>query len=279
MDRIYSPKIAKKISELYDITMKKSLGQNFLVDGNVVRHIVDSAKIDENSNVLEVGPGIGALTEEVLIRGAKLSSIEIDQRFVEILHDRLDEFHNFQLIHGDAVDEEVFESAAQGKDIFISNMPYVVTTPLLERIFLSKANFKRAVIMVQKEVAIRMVASPNSKDYGSLSVFVKAFADAKRLFTVKPMSFMPKPKVDSEVLLLEIKKFDGDIKEFMKIVHASFSARRKTLLNSLSIGLKMEKSSVERFLLESGIDPAKRAENLNIDDFYQMYKIFNNKGV
>lgn len=265
--------------EMHDITMKKSLGQNFLVDGNILRKIVDSADLKENDVVLEVGPGIGSLSEEILLRGNKLTSIEIDDRFIDILHENFEDMNNFKLVHGDALDDEIWKSANENPtpNVFIGNLPYVITTPILEKIFKNENKFDKIVVMVQKEVAERMTAKPGSKTYGSLSVFVSFFSNAKILFDVSEGSFIPRPKVKSSVVLLETIEREGRPDKFMDFVHTAFGMRRKTLLNSLSMGLDMEKSEVQDKIEKAGIDTNVRAENLNLNEFLNLYSIFNEK--
>lgn len=274
--RIYNISKTKEIMEEHDITMKKSLGQNFLIDGNIVRKIVDSAELNKDDVILEVGPGIGSLTEEILIRGNILTSIEIDSKFAEILRENFSDFKNWNLVEGDALDDDNWNKANENPtpNVFIGNLPYVITTPILEKIFKSKNTFKRIVVMVQKEVADRMTASPGTKKYGSLSVFVNFFGKATELFTVKEGSFIPRPKVKSAVVRIDTIKRDNDPEGFMDFVHKAFNMRRKTLLNSLSKGYDMDKDEIEKRILEAEIDPGVRAEKLNLEEFLKLYEKF-----
>lgn len=274
--RIYNIRKTKEIMEEHDITMKKSLGQNFLIDGNIVRKIVDSAELDDRDVILEVGPGIGSLTEEILLRENLLTSIEIDSRFAEILKENLSQFSNWKLVEGDALDDDNWNKANENPtpNVFIGNLPYVITTPILEKIFKSKNTFKRIVVMVQKEVADRMTAKPGTKEYGSLSVFVNFFGKATELFTVKEGSFIPRPKVKSAVVRIDTINRNVDSEGFMDFVHKAFNMRRKTLLNSLSNGYEMTKEEIEERILKSEIDPGIRAEKLNLEDFLKLYENF-----
>lgn len=276
MDRIYNATRTKKIMVEYDLTMKKSLGQNFLVDGNIVKKIVDAAGLQNDDKVLEVGPGIGSLTEEALLRGNSVTSIEIDSRFYPILRENFERFNNFKLVEGDALNDEVWKEA-NGKpepNVFMGNLPYVITTPLLEKIFTSDNKFKTAVVMVQKEVADRMTAGPGSKTYGALSVFVSFFSNAKTLFTVSEGSFIPRPKVKSAVVKLELKTPETDGKKFMKFVHTLFNMRRKTLLNAASKGMNLDKEETLKIITNAGISPDVRAETLGLESFLRLYENF-----
>lgn len=268
MTRIYHLNRTREIINEYDLDFKKSLGQNFLIDGNVLKKIADASGIDEISKVLEVGPGIGSLTEELLLRGSSVNSIEIDQRFYPILEENLDRFKNFKLFKGDATDENLFKQAANGCQFFVANLPYVVTTPILENIF-TLGDFKSATIMVQREVAIRMTAKPGTKDYSALSVFVEYFSDAEELFVVKRGAFIPSPKVESSVVGLKLKQ-RRDHKSFMKLVHAAFGLRRKTILNSISMGLNCDKEFLNEAFLNCNINPQSRAENLSVEDYVKL---------
>ena len=268
MTRIYHLNRTREIIDSYGLDFKKSLGQNFLIDGNVLKKIGDTAGVNEESKILEVGPGIGSLTEELLIRGAEVHSIEIDQRFFPILEENLEAYPKFKLYQGDATNEELFSKAAQGMTDFVANLPYVVTTPILENIF-TLGKFKSATVMVQREVAARMTAEVGSKDYSALSVFVKYFSDAREAFVVKPGGFIPRPKVDSAVVYMKLKE-NKDHKSFMKLVHAAFGMRRKTILNSISMGLGADKKLIEDALVDVNIDPGKRAENLGLEDYIKL---------
>ncbi|MCI6609259.1 MAG: 16S rRNA (adenine(1518)-N(6)/adenine(1519)-N(6))-dimethyltransferase RsmA [Ezakiella sp.] len=276
MDRIYNATRTKKIMAKYDLTMKKSLGQNFLVDGNIVKKIVDGARLQKDDKVLEVGPGIGSLTEEVLLRGNSATSIEIDSRFYPILRENFQRFNNFKLVEGDALNDEVWKEANEKPEpnVFMGNLPYVITTPLLEKIFTRSNRFKTVVVMVQKEVADRMTAAPGSKTYGALSVFVSFFSNAKTLFTVSESSFIPRPKVKSAVVKMELKAPEVDGKKFMKFVHIAFNMRRKTLLNSVSKGMDLDKKESLKMITNCGIDPDVRAETLELKSFLRLYENF-----
>lgn len=276
MDRIYNATRTKKIMAEHDLTMKKSLGQNFLVDGNIVKKIVDGARLQKDDIVLEVGPGIGSLTEEALLRGNSVTSIEIDSRFYPILRENFQSFNKFKLVEGDALNDEVWKAANEKPipNVFVGNLPYVITTPLLEKIFTSDNKFKTAVVMVQKEVADRMTAGPGSKTYGALSVFVSFFSNAKTLFTVSEGSFIPRPKVKSAVVKLELKSPETDGKKFMKFVHTLFNMRRKTLLNAASKGMNLDKEETLKIITNAGISPDVRAETLGLESFLRLYENF-----
>lgn len=273
--RIYHPARTREIVERYGFNLKKSLGQNFLIDGNILAKIVEAAELGPGIPVLEVGPGIGSLTEAMLLTGSSVTSIEIDRRLCPILEEAFGGDAAFTLVSGDACDEEVFECAAQNgpAERFVSNLPYVVTTPVLERLFRTAAPIERAVIMVQSEVARRMTAKPGSREYSALSVFVSAFSKATTLFDVRPGSFFPNPGVVSSVVLLTDFSVPEDADAFMRTVHDAFSLRRKTLKNTLSHAWGIEKSEADALLRSAGIDPARRAETLDMRAFCSLHQV------
>ncbi|MDO5716835.1 MAG: 16S rRNA (adenine(1518)-N(6)/adenine(1519)-N(6))-dimethyltransferase RsmA [Tissierellia bacterium] len=282
MNRIYHPSRTREILEQWNLMLKKSLGQNFLIDGNILENIAMEGEVGPGDVILEVGPGIGSLTEELLLRGAYVRSIELDQRLYPVLEENLSSFERFQLIRGDATEKEIFEMGALGDghmaQKFIANLPYVVTAPLLERIFMSEAPFQRAVIMVQREVAKRMIAKPGDAEYSSLSVFVSYCSKAREAFTVKAGSFFPRPKVESTVVVLDTIQKPTHVGEFMKVVHGAFGMRRKTVLNALSMGLDMAKDNVQSILEEAEISPSARAEELGLEDFQRLYEKMTKEG-
>lgn len=276
MKKLYSPKIVKEITDLYSFRFSKSLGQNFLVDKNFVDKIVNAADVS-GKNVIEIGPGIGTITYEMAKVAKKVVAIEIDDSLIPIIEENMAEFDNFDLIHEDILKADLEKIVAEefaGESFkVVSNLPYYITTPIIEKLVTSNLPCTDMTIMVQKEVADRMLATEKDKEYSSLSVFVKYYSDAKKVTNVPKSVFMPQPKIDSTVLKLELRKYTDDVDEakLFSLIHAGFNKRRKTILNSLSDAAEKEKL---RLAFEKlGIKDNLRAENLSLDDFISLAKI------
>lgn len=277
--RLYSPKYVKEILAKYGFEFSKSLGQNFLIDGNIVRKIVEKANIGPEDYVLEIGPGIGTLTEELALKAKKVVAIELDKDLLPILDETLSQYENVEIIHGDVLKvdlKKIIEEKLDNKRVkLVANLPYYVTTPIITKLLESDLNLDSIIVMVQKEVAERMGAKAGGKEYGSLSVFVSFFSQAEIIINVPKTVFMPQPKVDSAVIKLDIKKElpDIDRDKFFKVVKAAFSKRRKTLLNALSsYGFNIDKETIKETLEKLNIKPEIRAENLSVEDFIKISK-------
>lgn len=276
MKKLYSPKIVKEIIDLYDFKFKKSLGQNFLIDKNFVDKIIDIADI-ENENVLEIGPGIGTITYEMAKTAKKVLAVEIDENLIPILQQNLEEFSNVKVINQDILKvnlKKLIEEEFNNQSFkVVSNLPYYITTPIIELLITSNFPCKDMTIMVQKEVAQRMVASANDKDYSSLSVFVKFYSDANILVNLPKTVFMPQPKIDSSILNLKLRIYDEkvDQKKLFNLVRAGFNKRRKTILNSLSDVASKEDLKIA--FEKTGLRENLRAENLSLDDFIKLADI------
>lgn len=276
MKKLYSPKIVKEIIDLYDFKFKKSLGQNFLIDKNFVDKIIDIADI-ENENVLEIGPGIGTITYEMAKTAKKVLAVEIDENLIPILQQNLEEFSNVKVINQDILKVDlkklIEEEFSNQSFKVVSNLPYYITTPIIELLITSNFPCQDMTIMVQKEVAQRMVASANDKDYSSLSVFVKFYSDAKILVNLPKTVFMPQPKIDSSILNLKLRIYDEkvDQKKLFNLVRAGFNKRRKTILNSLSDVASKEDLKIA--FEKTGLRENLRAENLSLDDFIKLADI------
>ncbi|EEI81993.1 16S rRNA (adenine(1518)-N(6)/adenine(1519)-N(6))-dimethyltransferase RsmA [Anaerococcus tetradius] len=275
MKKLYSPKVVKDIIDFYNFRFSKSLGQNFLVDKNFVEKIVDRADV-KDTNVLEIGPGIGTITYEMAKSAKKVVAIEIDSALLPIIEENMEEFDNFKLIHEDILKanlEKIVEEEFSGEAFkVVSNLPYYITTPIIEKLVTSKLPCTDMTIMVQKEVADRMLATEKDKEYSSLSVFIKYFTEAEKITNVPKSVFMPQPKIDSTVLKLKLRKYRDDVDEskLFAIVHAGFNKRRKTILNSLADAVDKEKLRLAFDKL--GINEKLRAENLSLDDFIDLTK-------
>ena len=280
--RIADYSVTKAVLERHGFTFKKSFGQNFLTDTNILQKIVDTAEIDKNVNVIEIGPGIGALTEFLTENAAEVMAFEIDERLVPILEDTLRDHDNVKVINEDVLKADLqtrvkeFENPNLPIKV-VANLPYYITTPILMHLIESKIPFSEFVVMMQKEVADRISAEPNTKAYGSLSIAVQYYMTAKVAFVVPRTVFVPAPNVDSAILkmtrrkqpLVEVK--DEDF--FFRVSKASFVHRRKTLWNNLTshFGKSEEvKNKLEQALENAAIKPSIRGEALSISDFARL---------
>lgn len=270
MRKLYSPKVVKEIIDLYGFKFSKSLGQNFLIDKNFVDKIVDGADIT-GKNVIEVGPGIGTISYELAKTCKKLVLIELDSSLIPILEENMSDFRNVTIINQDILKtdlKEIQDKYFGGEPFeFVSNLPYYITTPIIEKIFEEDLDCRSMTIMVQKEVADRMLASEKDKDYSSLSVFVKYYSEAKFLTKVPKSVFMPQPKIDSAVLRLNLRVYDEKVnkEKLFALVKAGFLKRRKTILNSMSA--VAEKDDLRKVFEKLNLKENLRAENLSLDDF------------
>ena len=273
MKKLYSPKVVKEIIDFYDFSFKKSLGQNFLIDKNFADKIVESADI-ENQNVLEIGPGIGTITYEMAKTAKKVVAIEIDQSLIPILDQNLEEFDNAKVINEDILKvdlKNLVEEEFNGESFkVVSNLPYYITTPIIEKLITTGLPCKDMTIMVQKEVAERMVAGEKDKEYSSLSVFIKFYTDAKVIVNLPKSVFMPQPKIDSTILNLKLRIYDENVDQetLFKLVRAGFNKRRKTILNSMSD--VVDKEDLKVAFEKTGLKANLRAENLSIDDYIKL---------
>ncbi|MGB4184396.1 MAG: 16S rRNA (adenine(1518)-N(6)/adenine(1519)-N(6))-dimethyltransferase RsmA [Caldicoprobacterales bacterium] len=277
MKSLTSPKVIKDIMERHNFRFSKSLGQNFLIDGNIVKKIMEGAEITKEDRVLEIGPGIGTLTQELVSTAAKVVAVEIDKSLLPVLEETLGQPPNLRIVHGDILKIDIrglINEFFEGKEFkVVANLPYYITTPIIMRFLEEDLPFTALTVMIQKEVAQRMAAKPGQKEYGSLSVAIQYYTKPRIVCKVPSNVFMPKPKVDSIVIALDrleeppVDVFDRDL--FFKVVRAAFAKRRKTILNNLTSG-ELEEWSREDILrvLESvGIDPQRRGETLSIQEF------------
>lgn len=274
--RIYSPAVTKEILHKYGFKLSKSLGQNFLIDGNIIDNICTKAEITKKDYVLEIGPGIGTLTQELCERAGKVIAIELDKNLLPILDETLAGYDNVEIVQGDVLRIDLHslfkDKLPEGKVKVVANLPYYITTPIVMRLLEERLNIDRIVVMVQKEVALRMIASPGNKSYGSLSVAVQYYSDANIIVNVPSSVFIPRPNVDSAVIMLKVydepKVEVKDEKLLFKVVKGAFGTRRKTLLNALSLSnLDMTKDEVKEVLTTCNIDPVRRGETLSIEEF------------
>jgi 16S rRNA (adenine1518-N6/adenine1519-N6)-dimethyltransferase len=274
--KLTSPSTIKYIMGKYNFKFSKGLGQNFLINEMVVQDIVNGAEIDEDDCILEVGPGIGVMTHEMASRAKKVVAIEIDNFLLPVLDETLAEFDNIKIINNDVLKvdlEQVIQEEFEGQSPkVVANLPYYITTPIVMGLLEEELPITDIVVMVQKEVADRMMASPRTKAYGALSVAVQYYSEPEIVTVVPKSSFMPQPNVASSVIRLKVKtRHDLELENkstFFNTVKDAFSKRRKTLLNALSSGImKVEKSILHEIFQETGIDQQRRGETLTIEEF------------
>lgn len=273
---LHSPKFTAEIINKYDFRFKKSFGQNFLIDSNIISKIIGAADVQADDFILEIGPGIGTLTQHLAYSSGKVVSIEIDSRLIPVLEDTLSGYGNVEVINEDILKTDIkgiIDERSSGKRIkVIANLPYYVTTPVIMELLGICDKISSITVMVQKEVAERMAASPGTKDYGALSLAVNYFSEPKKITDVSPNCFMPRPDVTSSVIQLNIKEGRQAVKDermMFKIIKAAFGQRRKTLLNSLknSEAFPMSKAQWEKIFMECGIESGVRGEALSLEQF------------
>jgi 16S rRNA (adenine1518-N6/adenine1519-N6)-dimethyltransferase len=267
--------IKKELSD-YGLFPKKRLGQHFLVDPNILNKVVRTAQVGKEDVVLEVGPGFGQMTIALARQAKKVIAIEIDERLVVILKQKIGDYPNVEVTQSDILKvdfKRFFKKEARPIKV-VANLPYQISTPLLFRFIESKEIFSTITLMLQKEVAERMVASPGRKEYGPLSIFIQAFSDVSIQFIIKPSAFFPAPKVESALVSMAWKErpmIETDGEEwFKRLVKACFGYRRKTLINALKHSELSLPESVESRMEEIGIDPRRRPETLTIQEFARL---------
>lgn len=278
-NRLYQSSYLAEILKKFNFSFSKSLGQNFLIDGNIVKNIVEKSGITDEDIVLEIGPGFGTLTEELALNAKKVISIEKDHRLMEVLDYTLQNYDNVKIINEDFLKidlEKIFIEEAEGQKLkVVANLPYYITTPILERIIENKNYFSTVSVMVQEEVARRVVASPNNKDYGSLTLYLEYNCEKEILMKVPRTVFMPSPKVDSTILYLKLVHRDLDVDEdyLFKFIRSGFTKRRKNIMNSLSKGfVNVSKEELKEILSSLELSGNLRAENLSLQDYINITK-------
>ena len=289
--RIADYSVTKAVLERHGFTFKKSFGQNFLTDTNILQKIVDTAEIDDQVNVIEIGPGIGALTEFLAERAAQVMAFEIDHRLVPILADTLRDFNNVTVVNEDILKVDLAQHIQNFKNPdlpikVVANLPYYITTPILMHLIESGIPFSEFVVMMQKEVADRISAQPNTKAYGSLSIAVQYYMTAKVAFIVPRTVFVPAPNVDSAILKMVRRPEPAvaveDESFFFKISKASFTHRRKTLWNNLTgyFGKTEEvKDKLTKALDQAGLSPSVRGEALSLEEFASLADALKGQGL
>ena len=277
---------AKSTAEIinkYGFSFRKRFGQNFLIDEHVLNRIMDAALIDENDGVIEIGPGIGTMTQRLCERAGKVVAIEIDNDLIPILQETLSGYSNVKIIHADVMKTDIsklIKEEFEGRDVrVVANLPYYITTPIVMNLLESRYPIASITIMVQKEVADRMRALPGTKDYGALSLAVQYYADTYIAANVPPNCFMPRPKVGSSVIRLDVRKNPDaevtDEKLMFDLIRAAFNQRRKTLTNAVSnyAGLDLSKEEVEKALTKLDLPATVRGESLDLSQFAALSNI------
>ena len=261
----------------YGLKANKKLGQNFLINEEIIKEIVQKADIQENDVIIEIGPGLGSLTKELLEKAQKVIAIELDSNMVKILKERFSLYNNFELIEADVLKVNLKELIKNYESVkVVANLPYYITTPIVMKLLEDRLKLKSITVMVQKEVGERFSAKPNGKEYGAITVSINYYAEPKIIIDVPKENFDPIPEVDSCVIKLDIRDVPkvkiNDEKIFFNLIKAAFSQRRKTISNSLTcIGKTKEeiKDTLEKLNINSNL----RAENLSIEDFAEISNI------
>lgn len=272
--KLYSPKVMMDILDRYGFKFSKGLGQNFLIDGNITKRIAEIADLDNSSGVLEIGPGFGTLTQALCKKAKKVVAIEVDKSLTEV-HKGILNYSNLKIIYEDFLKLDVnklIDEEFKGLDVkIVANLPYYITTPIIMKILEEKYKVSKIVVMVQKEVAQRLNSKAGTKEYGAITLAVQYRADTDIAMLVPNSVFMPKPKVDSAVVEFKIlpkPKIEVlDENMLFAVIKASFSQRRKTILNGLSNSLNLSKELINESLVCAGIDSGIRGEKLTLEEF------------
>lgn len=274
---IASPQVTNHILHKFKLRADKKLGQNFLIDESVVRRIVEAAELTADDTVLEVGPGIGTLTQGLAESNAQVVAVELDKRLLPVLDVTLEGYDNVRIVNGDILKVDIMKEVGAENFKVCANLPYYITTPIIFALLEKRLPMERLVAMVQKEVAERMAAKPGGRDYGALSVAIQYFTEPEIAFIVPPDSFIPAPAVDSAVIVCKRRKQPPvqvcDEALFFRVVKAAFSMRRKMLNNALkNMGISGEQC--QKWLELAGIDGKRRGETLTLEDFAALTNTF-----
>lgn len=274
MERLTDIGNIRDILSRHGFTFSKALGQNFLINPSVCPRMADAAVSGDNIGVLEIGPGIGVLTNELLKRAKKAVAVELDKRLLPVLDETLAEYDNLKVINADILALDLHRLMAEefgGMDVVVcANLPYYITSPVIMKLLEEKLPIQSITVMVQKEAAIRLCAVPGTRDSSAITAAVRYYCEPKLLFHVSAGSFMPAPRVDSAVIQLQLHEPTVQPKNeqtFFKVIKGAFAQRRKTVLNSLSSSLSLDKQEVRDILSAAGVEENARAERLTLEDF------------
>ncbi|GIO88283.1 ribosomal RNA small subunit methyltransferase A [Paenibacillus faecis] len=289
-EEVATPRRTKEIIQRHGFSFKKSLGQNFLIDQNILGKIVGAAELDKSKGALEIGPGIGALTEKLAQQAGRVAAVEIDQRLLPILEEVLEPYPQVHVIHGDVLKLDLHalfasEFKACEKVSVVANLPYYVTTPILMKLLEAGLPLENIVVMIQKEVAERMAAGPGGKEYGSLSIAVQYYSEPELVCIVPHSVFIPQPNVESAVIRLKVRSAPpvavAEEAFFFEVVQAAFAQRRKTISNNLKSRFfpGEGRERLESLLAEAGIEPSRRAETLSLEEFAKLSNTLHAAGI
>lgn len=277
-NKIANINITKFLLEQNGLLAKKSLGQNFIVDSNIIDRLVNHANLNKETAVIEIGPGLGALTQQLIEKAGKVVSIEIDQNMVRILNDLFVDKENFTLIHSDILDYDLEDLVVKLKEqykhvMIVANLPYYITSEILTKLFLMEDKVESVMVMVQREFAQRLTASKNTKDYRTLTVLSRSFYDSKIVMKISKHVFYPRPNVDSAIILMKSRDFEvKDVSLWIDFVDKCFIQKRKTIFNNLRSSFDEE--VVDKILSQSNVDKSKRPAELDLDEFKKMYEVY-----
>lgn len=267
---IASPEVVRYVCKRFGIHMSKKLGQNFLIRRSVVDEIVRAADLEPDEPILEIGPGIGTLTQGLAQTGAAVTAVELDQRLLPVLAVTLEGHDNVRVIHGDVLKVDIPELMNHQPFKVVANLPYYITTPIIMALLESRLPIERMVMMVQREVALRITAAPGTKDYGALSVAVQYFTEPSIVLDVPPKAFLPAPEVTSSVICCQVRTKPpvelDDERIFFRVVKAAFAQRRKTFSNTMKT-TGLGKDMIDHILERAGIDGGRRGETLSLPEF------------
>ncbi|MBQ9515931.1 MAG: 16S rRNA (adenine(1518)-N(6)/adenine(1519)-N(6))-dimethyltransferase RsmA [Ruminococcus sp.] len=277
MERLTNISVVREILSRHGFTFSKALGQNFLINPSVCPRMAEYAVTDDNTGVLEIGPGIGVLTNELLKRAKKVVAVELDKRLLPVLDETLGEYDNLKVINADVLELDLHKLISEEfpgmRVVVCANLPYYITSPIIMKLLEDKLPIDTITVMVQKEAALRLCAEEGSRDNSAITNAVRYYATPELLFHVSSGSFMPAPKVDSAVILLTLRNPDRkprDEKMLFKVIKASFAQRRKTVLNSISSSMSLDKTELSGILMSADVQPTARAEKLTLDDFIRI---------
>lgn len=274
MERLTNISTIRELLSRHGFTFSKALGQNFLINPSVCPRMADAAVTDDSTGVLEIGPGIGVLTNELLKRAKKVVAVELDKRLMPVLEETLGDFDNLKVINADVLEldlNKLIKEEFGGMRVAVcANLPYYITSPILMKLLEERLPIESVTVMVQKEAAARLCAAEGSRDSSAITCAVRYYAEPRLLFHVSAGSFMPAPKVDSAVIQLTLREppvTPADEKQMFRVIKAAFSQRRKTVLNAISSSMSLDKSELSGILESAGVPLTARAEQLTLADF------------